>query len=376
MFATDVVKHPFKGATSGSLPGFFIEIILGINIGKYLFILMLDIFLVHTIETVRFRAELIHHLVTVVCYSLFLAYNQNVLLGLIGILMETTTVFESAGRCLKEQDKRNTKHYRRLMLSSCAVTICFRGIIPVVFLIIATLQQTPFSMDYAPLTVFFLSIIFFSVVNVWLILTGFQRLVKLLGDKSLESCGTEIPPRTSDGRTFYHSTARHIEVSKNNLGYVRPYENKNISNTLNDIEKSNLNNSKNFPKETLNNQIHIDILSQPDTLKEESKDNIVMGISDSNRSSESSSSSFIRSNNDSSIFNSNLRDSGESSASENSAGVLFHVPNIGQNNVVAMFTRRSDSRLSMPRSLSVEDIHHNQDNCLENTSINIPESSF
>ena len=350
MFATDVIKHPFKGETSGLLPPIFINAVLGINIGKYVFILVQDMFLFHLSERLRFRAELIHHVVTVVCYSLFLAYNQNVLLGLIGILMETTTVFECVGRCLKEKDKQNTKHYRRLVLSSCAVTICFRGIIPLAFLIIATMQQTPFSMDYAPLTVFFLSIIFYSVVNVWLILTGFQRLVKAFGDKSHTFSSdyheTARPQFTADGRPIRHSSAGRLELSKNNLGYVRPYENKNMS--INENEKSNLNNHKKFPKETLNNHIAINILLPHEDGACENKSS---ALNTSSRLSDASSDNTSRSN---------LRDSGESGGSDNSSRVLFSPSVAGsteQNNFVAMYARRNDLRVTaLPRSLSMEDI--------------------
>lgn len=369
MFATDVVKYPFKGASSGALPAIFIQTILGINIGKYVFILMQDIFLFHLTERLRFRAELIHHTVTVVCYGLFLAYNQNVLLGLIGILMETTTVFESVGRCLKEQSKRNTKHYRRLVLISCAMTICFRGIIPITFLIIASLQQTPFSMDYAPLTVFFLSIIFFSVVNVWLILTGFQRLVKLFSDKSQTiSTGyqtTDRPRFSPDGRPLHHTTARQLDLSKNNLGYVRAYENKNISNTVN--EKSNLNNHKKFPKETLNNQIGIDIFLPNDKI-ETKQSACALDLSESNRSSETLSESVVSDTSEIQHSESHLRDSSGSGESENSARVLFRPPALGQNNYVAVYATRNDSRIWMPtRSLSVENISLSFD-CQDNTS--------
>lgn len=365
MFATDVIKHPFRGETSGLLPPIFIQTVLGINIGKYVFVLMQDLFLFHLSERLRFRAELIHHVVTVVCYSLFLAYNQNVLLGLIGILMETTTVFDSVGRCLKEQDKRNTKHYRRLVLSSCAMTICFRGIIPLAFLIIATMQQTPFSMDYAPLTVFFLSIIFFSVVNVWLILTGFQRLVKLFGEKSQNFPSdfreSDRPRFGADGRPVPHSSARRLELSKNNLGYVRPYENKNISN--NENEKSNLNNHKMFPKETLNNHIAINILLPNDKSASENKSS---ALDASNRSSDTSSDNVIFSNSS----RSNLRESGESASSDNSSRVFFSPPALGsmeQNNLVAFYARRTDSRVGvLPRSLSMEDVSHNRD-CQDNS---------
>lgn len=373
MCGTDVVKHPFKGASSGTLPSIFIQTILGINIGKYMFILMQDVFLYQLSERLRFRAELIHHTVTVVCYGLFLAYNQNVLLGLIGILMESTTIFDSVGRCLKEQDKRNTKYYRRLVLISCAMTICFRGIIPITFLIIATLQQTPFTMDYAPLTVFFLSIIFFSVVNVWLILTGFQRLVKLFSDKSdmlSQDYSTTGQPRLSpDGRPLPQTTARQIELSKNNLGYVRPYENKNISNTLN--EKSNLNNHKKFPKETLNNQIAIDIFLPND--KSEGRNKLsTIDLS----SSEASSDGGIFSNSDNTHSDSHLRDSSGSSESDNSARVLFRSPAVGQNNLVAVYARQGDYRLGrFTRSLSVENIPQSH-GCQENTSSQGADSSL
>ncbi|KAL3859286.1 hypothetical protein ACJMK2_009512 [Sinanodonta woodiana] len=252
----DVVQDPFQHVYD--IQGFrsrFIGSIFGVNIGRYLYMIIQNLFLLQHLERLKFRADTVHHVVTIVCYAFFLAYRQNVLLGFIGIVMELNNIFDEMGKLMKGIKRTNNIHYKRLTLSNCAVTIVFRGILPIIFLVIAMFHQSPFKMDYAPLTVFFLSIIFFSVINVWLILTTIQRFLKVFfkqkagqdGDIELRqetrACSTISPRRTFD--------RFDLPMARNNLGYLRAFENRNIFNNFADEEKHNLNNRKEFPKENL-----------------------------------------------------------------------------------------------------------------------------
>lgn len=198
------------------------------------------------------------------CYILFLAYGQNLLLGLVGILTESTTIFDEIGRFCKDRDRLHTRFYRRLVVVNCVGTICFRGLIPTVFLVMAMFQQSPFTMNYAPLMLFFLSIIFFSVINVWQILSSIQRLMKRIYEKSHDvqlTSGPEICH--NDGILPRHRSRRSIRLkfAKNNLGYLRPYENKNIANHMD--EKDNLNNRKEFAKESVGLHVNPEMLFSP-----------------------------------------------------------------------------------------------------------------
>lgn len=256
--ASDVIRYPFHSEIPDSGQMVFIKTLFSINIGRYIFIIVEMILSTRAVSVAKSRANAVHHIVTVVCYILFLAYEENLLIGLVGILTESTSVLDDVSRYCKERDRRHTKFHRRLVVFNCVGTICFRGVIPTVFLVIAMFQQSPFTMAYVSLTVFFLSIIFFSVINVWQILLGLQRLFNQLSEKSRSLDGvlteTEIV-RPTFGTLVRHNSrgAVQLKIAKNNLGYVKPYENKNIASYTD--EKHNMNNRKECAKETL--ELHV-----------------------------------------------------------------------------------------------------------------------
>lgn len=220
------------------------------NIGRYMFVLANSILSKRHRQKVKYRADLIHHLVAVICYSFFLAYGENLLLGLTGVFIETTTIFDEIGREFRDSELIHTRWYRRLVIISCAFNVVIRGIVPTAFLVLSMFQQSPFKMNNLTLMVFFLSMIFFSVINVWQILISIQRLLKTTIEKSHETfqCSRD------EGSVVMRGTGQ-FKFSKNNLGYLRPYNNKNIA-YQNDSEKDNLNNKKDTAKESI--KIHVD----------------------------------------------------------------------------------------------------------------------
>ena len=247
--ACDVIKYPFNPNSHEGWHCSFVEVIFALNIGRYLFSIIESLLSKHHIRKVKFRTDLIHHAVAVMCYSFFLAYAENMLLGLIGVLIETTTVFDEIGRALRDSEKTDTVCYKRLVIISCVLNVCFRGLLPTVFLVIAMFQQSPFTMNNLTLMVFFLSMIFFSVINVWQILSSIQRLLKYTVEQSRESY------QCARDRTVERGRSRQLRYSKNNLGYLRPYNNKNLA-YQNNNEKDNLNNRKDTAKETF--KLHLD----------------------------------------------------------------------------------------------------------------------
>lgn len=235
----------------------FVETLFAVNIGRYVFVVIEMFMSKRPTRNVQFRADVIHHAVTVICYVLFLTYGQNLLLGLVGILIESTSIFDEIGRFCKDRERRHTIFYRRLVVVNCVGTICFRGVIPTMFLVIAMFQQSPFTMDYAPLMLFFFSIIFFSVINVWQMLTSTQRLIKHMYVRSQDNQVVRGADAGHGRGTLIRFNSRGtgpLKVDKNNLGYLRPCENKNIANHTD--EKHNMNNRKEFVKESLEIHMH------------------------------------------------------------------------------------------------------------------------
>lgn len=239
---SDVIRYPFSGNASSTIND-FVGILLAINIGRYIYLISVNIYFYGESERSRIKTDLMHHIVTIVCYSIFLGYHQNLLLSLVGMTMETNSTIIEISKILKEMGKNRTRLYCKLSFINCALTLVFRGIIPVVFLVIAMFHETPFVMHYTALTVFFLSIIFFSVINVWLILATIQRLVRSFCKTTTDFENTEA------ARGIQRVCHSHL-TTRNNLGYLRRYDNKNLC--MVDDEKLNTN-RKDTTKENIPN---------------------------------------------------------------------------------------------------------------------------
>ncbi|KAL5021372.1 hypothetical protein ScPMuIL_000527 [Solemya velum] len=226
-----VIEYPFTRAGEKDL----VRCVFAMIIAKYIFCITSDVMLQKQLNSVRFKVSIIHSIVTLVCYSVFLAYEENVLLGLVGAMMEVNNTTVEILRTLKEIGCVK-KSYRNISLLNCVLTLTFRGVVPIVFLVIAMFHEKPFKMSYGPLTTFFLSIIFFSVISVWLVLSSIRRSMKLvLLKKDDAGIGNSGDIRLSD------------HFRRNNLGYLPRFDNINISNISED-SKMNYNNRKDFAK--------------------------------------------------------------------------------------------------------------------------------
>jgi len=156
--------------------------------------------------------------------------------------MELNTSVIEYAKLKKKTGQSKTESYKRLTIISCTVTIAFRCAIPLIFLVVSMFREAPFGMSYISVTVFFISLIFFSMINVWLVLMSVQRLMKSYSSSGLLS--------NQEPKHSYH---RNIPppggFEKNNLGYMRSYANRNLSSK--DNEKINT-----AKKEFIKNDIH------------------------------------------------------------------------------------------------------------------------
>ncbi|KAH3770449.1 hypothetical protein DPMN_171736 [Dreissena polymorpha] len=251
---SDILLYPFYPQTIEKWNIQLTQVIFSINIGRYLFNVLEPLFSKQRKKKARYLVENVHHVATLLCYSVFLGYTENSLLGLVGVLMESTGILEELVRLCNTSNMQQTLLYKRLLLLVVVFNICLRGIVPVAFLINAMFNQSPFTMSYPTLMIFFLSIIFFSVINVWQILASLQRVLKFTFGKNDVFRGLRDETTVDDITWQTNGRVRGLLFSKNNLGYTRPYDNKNFSMNTYDV-KANVENRKDTAKDTLELQI-------------------------------------------------------------------------------------------------------------------------
>ena len=321
--STNIILVPFSDKLN-SRESTFIQMVLAINVGRYIYLIFQDAFLYSHIEKQKFRTDMVHHAVTVVCYCVMLAYQQNRLLGILGILTEINTITIEMTKMMKTVGRHKTGIYKKMSIANCAITIVFRAVIPVMFLIMGMFHETPFVMHYTALTLFFLSIIFFSVINVWLVLSSIQRVIKIYGNTG---SSLDISSGCTDIQLHQLGSFR-----QNNLGYERPMGNININNLNYDDEKLNIN-KKYMPKTNIKNVYLVNETGESAMANEEQ-------LESNNNLSENScpeqheqASRFNRSNNDR---------SSQRSVSINSCSILLSPPDDGV------------TETNLPRSLNID----------------------
>ncbi|XP_041377033.1 uncharacterized protein LOC121389462 [Gigantopelta aegis] len=242
---SSAAELPFVG-TDGQALEFVPRLVMCINIGRYVFMSLQDLYLLQHLQ--NFKTDLIHHVVTVAACSVFLAYEQNIFLSIATPLMEVNLIFLTTGRIMRDvPEYRDSKINRNTTVLGCAVTMVCRGVLPVIFLAIAVKHDSPFSMKVVPLTLFFLCIVFFFVINFWMIFQTASRVVKLwVGDRETQSStpGTVLnnptEPQLYDvtiGAVDGQGVAKPFPLSNVNYGFVKSYDNRNLCN--NDNEKMN-----------------------------------------------------------------------------------------------------------------------------------------
>ncbi|XP_046359871.1 uncharacterized protein LOC124137565 [Haliotis rufescens] len=238
--STSVSRLPFTGNQTAPLDP-IIQTVMSVNVGRYIYTTVQDCFLHQHLE--RFKTDLIHHIVTTASYTIFLAYKQNIFLSVAGLLMELNVIPIEIGRFMRDLGVlKSSALYRRTGIVSCAVTMASRGVIPVVFLAIALKHDSPLKMAFPPMILFFMCIVFFCVLNFWMILQNVSRVIKYspcgTGDITEQSSNYQVTnqmePQSRDiALPGTQGIRQCVTFSNLNYGYLKSYDNRNICNNVN-----------------------------------------------------------------------------------------------------------------------------------------------
>lgn len=163
-----------------------------------------------------FKINLLHHIVTISTYAVFMLYKQNAISGVIGLLFEGSAIFfELCGFLRSLGISKNSYLYINCVIIGFVLTIVCRALCPLTLLVIVLLNHNPLRMEYLPLGFFFMNIVFFSMVNGWLVKSSFDSLKRrILSRRILNELSRFRNVRALDGSQETSPT----EVELNNLG--------------------------------------------------------------------------------------------------------------------------------------------------------------
>lgn len=119
-------------------------------------------------------------LVAVVHYSLSLIYKQSALLGTIGLIVEGHASFFKLDKLLRtfKVSPKSWIHFISVLLT-CISAVLLRAAFPLFALAVTILHWNQLLfMDYIPLAVFFLCLVFYTAANLWFLKVAFDPIVK------------------------------------------------------------------------------------------------------------------------------------------------------------------------------------------------------
>ena len=168
--STDVLQQPFLSASPNLM------IVFSVALGWQIFKILQN--LCDPDKTSKHsKITNVLRLVAIFLYSSTLVYKQNTLLATMGLVVESHTMFfkmDKLWRILKIREPSKTYFTSSLITSLSAVLL--RAVFPLATLIVTSrfhLDEILF-MDYLPLSVFFLSLVFYTAANVWFIKVSFE----------------------------------------------------------------------------------------------------------------------------------------------------------------------------------------------------------
>ncbi|XP_066290626.1 uncharacterized protein [Branchiostoma lanceolatum] len=185
----DVFQRPFRGFS------FSVASVFAANIGHYVYKCFQDFHLRDSLP--NFRINFLHHAVTVIVYIVFSLYQQSGLFGLLGVLFEGTVIFFETSKLMQTLDvERHSILYGANIVIGSIMTLVLRGVVPIVFFVLAFRIASPFEMDYLPLAFYFLSIIFFAIINIWLLRASAYSVRRFFVKRKLHIYAQALQPRS------------------------------------------------------------------------------------------------------------------------------------------------------------------------------------
>ena len=178
--------------------------VFSVYVGNYIYKFLQDMLLRK--ELPLYKIDLLHHFVTAMAFAVLIAYEQNAISGVIGLLFEGSVLlfdFNNLIRLLRVNKTGLVVLWSSIL--RVVFTVLLRAICPIALLIITISRYSPLSMDYLPLGYFFTNIVFFSMVNAW--------FIKI----SIESLRNRIWARHFFHQLSLPSENRNIEPNRNGL---------------------------------------------------------------------------------------------------------------------------------------------------------------
>ncbi|XP_014779800.1 uncharacterized protein LOC106875971 [Octopus bimaculoides] len=209
--ATDVLQYPLffpEGVHISKV----LKMTYNFSIGKYFYLCFVRIFSMKD----RYPAVLIHHFVALSTYIVINGFEQNMFAGLLGPFMETTSspviLLKIANKLNRSETK--SKSSFKLHFIELVAMVLLRGVCPIVSFIYIYNKQHIFAMESIPLAFFFLSIVFFGIINTWLI---FRLAFNLRFVWQLNKSQSRPPVLSNDKHSFYLNILSylHIKCDKN-----------------------------------------------------------------------------------------------------------------------------------------------------------------
>lgn len=198
-----------------------------------------------TAEVLTYRSRiihdkplLVHHLVATATFVSILVWEQNAIIGLVVLFAEGSLVFA--------EHEREPDHFRRVIsleqesrLRKVGTAVLFviavivKGVIPLSLVAMAFLTSLSdlLKMEYAPLAFFFLSLVFFTAVDVWFFKDLFAEMTRQLSKfPRLPLLFVPVPRTTtkvdSDTTAINNEGLKSLMLAKNSLaGSVNITEN-------------------------------------------------------------------------------------------------------------------------------------------------------
>ncbi|XP_077983327.1 uncharacterized protein LOC144438165 [Glandiceps talaboti] len=238
-----IIYNPFMEMPSS------VQMAVAVDIGHYAYKLAQDFYLREHFPS--FKINALHHIVTVLVLSVFVFFEQNGLNSLVGLLFEGNVIFFGFSHFFKEmQVEKYSLTYGTNLYCGCVTTLLLRGILPLAFLVVSIVYGNPFSMNYIVISFYFLSCIFFLILNLWMIKISFTSVQKFRKERKRHKLERALIKSPSDEESHVgnvEGTSTMAKKSqlpcqkKNNVRYLTPVANTNINTDNGDERMTNLN---------------------------------------------------------------------------------------------------------------------------------------
>ncbi|XP_022091922.1 uncharacterized protein LOC110979993 [Acanthaster planci] len=240
----EVLQKPFLGlAASG-------RVCFAINIGCYMYVLVQDALLQRHLS--NYYITFMHHLVAAVVYLVFLEFRQNALGGTVGLFFAGAAPFFETSHLLKELhvETHRPAHGTSSIFSGLSALV-FRVLLPAGFVAYSYVVASPFTMDILVMSCYFLSLVFFGMLNVWFVYSAVDSLRAHYRAKSAWTYMRPLQSGEPHGLVVRQVQAKRpatlaFTTKRNDLNFLPPCSNINLAS--NSPTTRNVTNAKDYHK--------------------------------------------------------------------------------------------------------------------------------